>query len=96
MGRAMTKPEPRSVTEEPASYGEAAAELETILERIEHGRADLDELSEQVGRAADLIRFCRDRIDGTEMKVRKVIEQLEGSTAAPPPENADDAEQPWS
>ena len=57
-------------------YSEASAELETILDEIETGDADIDVLSDKVERAATLIRGCREALEGTELRVRKVVEEL--------------------
>ncbi len=59
-------------------YSEAANELETILSEIESGDADIDELSDKVERAAGLIKNCREALSGTELRVRKVVEELAG------------------
>jgi exodeoxyribonuclease VII small subunit len=59
------------------AYGEAVRELESILESIESTEIDLDQLTAKVERAAELIRLCRDRIKATEMKVIKVVKELE-------------------
>ena len=61
-------------------YRDALAELKTILARIEGDDVDIDELSEKVERAAELIRLCRGRIEQTEMKVRRVLDDLGEST----------------
>jgi len=58
------------------TYGEGAAELETILAEIESGDADIDILSEKVERAADLIKLCREKLTKTELRVSKVVEGL--------------------
>lgn len=58
-------------------YREAIRELREILEGIEQEEIDLDELSAQVERAADLIRTCRDRIERTELRVQRVIDDLQ-------------------
>lgn len=47
---------------EPAGYGEAVTELETILREIEDVDVDVDVLAERVRRAAELIEWCRGRI----------------------------------
>lgn len=67
-------------------YSEASSELETILDEIETGNADIDVLSDKVERAATLIRGCRDALEGTELRVRKVVEELNADT-----EEADEA-----
>lgn len=58
-------------------YGEALRELEGILEAIEDDEFDLDELGDKVGRAAELIRICREQIDATELQIRSIIEELD-------------------
>lgn len=58
------------------SYGEASGRLESILAEIESGEADLDELSARVEEAAALIQLCREKLASTELKVKKVVEEL--------------------
>jgi exodeoxyribonuclease VII small subunit len=75
------------------SYGAAAARLEEILQRIEEGKVDIDELSGLVGEAAGLVTLCRDKIQAAEIQVKTITEQLERETAvepAPPPREDDD------
>jgi exodeoxyribonuclease VII small subunit len=43
------------------SYGEASSRLEEILQAIEEGEVDIDELSALVKEAADLVTLCRHR-----------------------------------
>ncbi len=63
--------------QEELKYGEALQELNDILEAIEEDRFDLDELGDQVGRAAELIRLCRDKIDATELQIQSIIDELD-------------------
>jgi len=63
-------------TDEP-SYAELSAELETILDEIESGEIDLDELSDKVERAATLLTKCRKKLSATETKVKKVTADLQ-------------------
>ena len=58
------------------TYAEGSTELEEILDEIESGQADIDVLSEKVERAAELIRFCKAKLEGTELRVNKVVEEL--------------------
>jgi exodeoxyribonuclease VII small subunit len=60
-----------------ASYGEAAARLEEILQQIEEGQVDVDELSGLVKEAAELVTLCRGKIQAAEMQVKTIAEQLE-------------------
>ncbi|MCK5941387.1 MAG: exodeoxyribonuclease VII small subunit [Planctomycetes bacterium] len=67
-------------TEEP-SYADLSGELETILDEIESGEIDLDELSDKVERAATLLSRCRKKLSATETKVKKVTEELQNAIA---------------
>ena len=69
------------------SYAEGSAELESILDEIESGDADIDVLSEKVERAAALIKLCQEKLSGTEMRVNKVVEELAADAT-----DAEDAE----
>lgn len=64
-------------TPEQLKYSDAISELRQILQGIENEEVGLDVLSQQVERAALLIRTCRDRIEQTDMRVRRVLEELE-------------------
>ncbi|MBH25205.1 MAG: exodeoxyribonuclease VII small subunit [Myxococcales bacterium] len=68
--------------EEAIRYAEAIRELKAILDGIETEAIDLDELSVQVERAAELIRVCRGRIQRTEMRVRQVLTELRDEAGA--------------
>ena len=62
---------------EKISYKAALAELEQILAAIEEEQVDVDELAVKVKRSAELIRFCRSRIDAASIEVEAVIQQME-------------------
>jgi len=64
-------------TSDAPSYGKAAERLEEILQRIEEGQVDIDELSGLVREAAGLITLCRDKIQAAEVQVKTITEQLE-------------------
>ena len=64
-------------TNDAPSYGKAAERLEEILQRIEEGQVDIDELSGLVREAAALITLCRDKIQAAEVQVKTITEQLE-------------------
>ena len=84
-----TKKKPESDTTQ--TYGEASDELTSILDEIESGAADIDVLSARVERAAELIRICREKLSGTELQVRKVVEELATELAEDAADAADDA-----
>ena len=66
--------------EEP-SYADLSGELEVILDEIESGEIDLDELSDKVERAATLLGQCRKKLAATETRVKKVTEELQSALA---------------
>ena len=61
------------------SYGEAITEIEEILEKIETGELDVDELTAKVKRVASLLDICKKKLKTTETEIQKVIEGLEDS-----------------
>ncbi|MEZ4460020.1 MAG: exodeoxyribonuclease VII small subunit [bacterium] len=65
------------MSEETISYKHAMDELEAIVSRIEGDDVDLDKLTTDVERAAELIRLCRQKIRATEAQVREVVTQLD-------------------
>ncbi|MGK4008047.1 exodeoxyribonuclease VII small subunit [Sorangium sp. So ce1036] len=70
------KARPERATKE-LSYGEASSRLEEILQAIEEGQVDIDELSALVKEAADLVMLCRQKIHAAEVQVKTITEQLE-------------------
>ena len=66
------------------SYAGAVDELEAILEELEDDNLDVDHLAERVGRAAALIRLCRERISHTRLEVERIVSDLDGAVPAPP------------
>jgi exodeoxyribonuclease VII small subunit len=57
-------------------YREAVDELEAILAAIDDDAIDIDQLSQQVRRAAALIRLCQTRIAGARIEVERVVADL--------------------
>jgi exodeoxyribonuclease VII small subunit len=70
------------------SYADALAELDAILDELEAGDADIDALAGRVERAADLVRLCRDRLDGARTEVTRIVAQLDDHDAGDRPEGA--------
>ena len=68
------------------SYARAVEELEAILEELEDDNLDVDHLAERVGRAANLIRLCRERISHTRLEVERIVSDLDGAVPGPPEE----------
>ncbi len=59
------------------TYGEAMTEIEEILDKIEAGELDVDELTDKVKRVASLLSLCKKKLKTTEAEIQKVIEGLE-------------------
>ncbi len=59
-----------------ARYGEALAELEELLDELEGADIDVDSLAERVARGAELVRFCRARLDVVTKDVDDVVAEL--------------------
>lgn len=58
---------------ETLTYTTAMAELSAIAEAMEGEAISVDELSEKVKRAQELIAFCQDKLKRTDEDVRKVL-----------------------
>jgi exodeoxyribonuclease VII small subunit len=88
----MSETDAAGSAEVPASpelgYAEAMAELEAILHELERGDVDLDRLSGQVRRAAELVRFCRGRLDDTRTEVTRIISDLDAEPDLRPDDRA--------
>jgi len=64
----------------PTSYEQAFNELQKIVSEIEQGDITIDMLLPKVQRAAELIKYCRDKLRNTEEEISKIIKQLEDET----------------
>ena len=58
----------------PASFEAAQQELEQLVARLESGDMPLEQLLTQYQRGAELLKFCRDRLEAVENQV-KVLDQ---------------------
>lgn len=65
------------MSKETLNYQEAFQELQKIVAEIEKGQITVDELSEKVQRASELIKICRKKLITTEEDVNKILEELE-------------------
>jgi len=60
----------------PASYEAALNELEGLVTRLESGQLPLDQLLTGYQRGAQLLKFCRDKLEAVETQI-KVLEGTE-------------------
>ncbi len=54
-------------------YEAAFAELQTIVHKMENDELDIDEMSEQLKRAQELIKFCKDKLTKTDEEIKKIL-----------------------
>ncbi|GAB1391064.1 hypothetical protein MASR1M6_32460 [Rubrivivax sp.] len=66
MARSSTTPK------EPASYEQAVNELDQLVQRMEAGQLPLDQLLESYRRGADLLAWCRQRLQAVEEQVKQL------------------------
>jgi len=59
------------------TYNEAVAEIELIIGRIENQELDIDELSVNVKRVAELLNFCKLKLKNTEEEVQKILKDFD-------------------
>lgn len=58
-------------------YEEAIQKLETIVHKMEAGEYGIDELTEQLKTAQELIKFCRDKLTKTDAEIKKILDKSE-------------------
>ena len=54
-------------------YEEALAQLEDIVGKMEEGQLDIDTLGEQLKKAKELIKLCKDRLTKTDEEIRMIM-----------------------
>lgn len=59
------------------TYGEAMKELQGIMQAVENEELDVDILMTKVKRAAELIKFCKDKLLKTNADIQKVLDNIE-------------------
>jgi exodeoxyribonuclease VII small subunit len=74
------------MTKKLIKYSEAVEELNNILQDLESENIDVDEVSLKVKRAVELIKICREKIENTELEVRKIVKEFD--------EDSDNKEKP--
>jgi exodeoxyribonuclease VII small subunit len=61
------------------NYVQAFEELKTIVSEIEQGEISVDQLSEKVKRATQLIKICKAKLTATEEDINKILKELENN-----------------
>ncbi len=73
---AETRPAPESL-----AFGEALAELETIVGQLESGQLELEDSLEKYERGVALLRALQARLTEAQQKVTVLMGELESDTA---------------
>jgi exodeoxyribonuclease VII small subunit len=65
------------MTEKKFSYNASMAEVEQILESLNKNDLDVDELSQKVERATELLQLCKRKLYETEQEIQAVFDEKE-------------------
>ncbi len=60
--------------EERVTYDDATKQIEEILTKLRNNEISVDDLSQEVKRATELITLCRDRLTSAEADLKKILE----------------------
>lgn len=61
------------------TFEEAHRELEQIVERLERGDADVDELTRLWERGEELYRLCSSKLDGVRGRIEELARGADGA-----------------
>ena len=56
-------------------YEEAVAQLEEIVDKMENDELDIDQLSDQLKRAKELVKLCKDKLTKTDEEIKKLLSE---------------------
>ncbi|MED9898356.1 MAG: exodeoxyribonuclease VII small subunit [Prevotella sp.] len=56
-------------------YEEAVALLEEIVDKMENDELDIDQLSDQLKRAKELVKLCKDKLTKTDEEIKKLLSE---------------------
>lgn len=79
MTKKQNSPDQKVKEAEDASknYEAAIEELQDILDNLQDGNVNVDELAEKVRRSSDLINYCQEKIGDAEMQVSEIVQSIE-------------------
>ena len=60
-----------------SKYEDAVKQLEQIVQQMEAGELDIDQLSEQLKKAQQLIKLCREKLSKTEKEIEEILDKAE-------------------
>lgn len=56
-------------------YEAAYAELQAIVRKMENAELDIDQMADQLKRAQELIKLCKDKLTKTDEEIKKILAQ---------------------
>ena len=57
------------------NYESAVKELEEIVRKMENDQLDSDSLTEQLKRAQQLVKICKDKLTKTDEEIKQILEE---------------------
>ena len=61
--------------EKELKYEAAFVELQAIVRKMENDELDIDQMAEQLKRAQELIKLCKDKLTKTDEEIKKILAQ---------------------
>ena len=62
--------------EQELTYNQALAQLEALVKKMQAPDCDIDNLSAYTSQALKLLKFCKNKLTGTDQKVKQVLDSL--------------------
>lgn len=57
------------------TYEESLAEIKAIVKALQEGNISIDQLSEEVGKASELIQYCRTKLRKTGLELEQLFSE---------------------
>jgi exodeoxyribonuclease VII small subunit len=80
----------RKKEDEPKNFEDAMTRLDAIVAKLEEDKLPLDEMLARYEEGIALARYCGDKLEAAEQKVRLIAQKSDGSVTL---ENFDDGEE---
>jgi Exonuclease VII small subunit. len=65
------------MTKKKYTYNEAFSRLEEIHSQIERNELDVDELSDRLKEASELLKICKDKLFVVSEETKKILEEIQ-------------------
>ncbi len=66
------------MTKKDLTYNEAVQKIEEILNKLENDELSIDELTNNIRLASELMKFCKNKLRETEIEVERILENIDG------------------